>query len=174
MLLFAAAASFYRSPYNASNFTLIPDSVEYASGGFNIADAGRYKIEINGKQLPPRYPPWFSLLIAAPSYLIAGDEPGNPIYAVLLFALIGVVAAYSIGTQMFGIGGGVLLASIIMASPLYRHYAREVMADVPACALMLLACALYLRITSGRYTTARLTWLSAGITIAFALSAPYF
>ena len=68
LILISAITVLYRSAFNASNFEISPDPIEYASAGYHLAAEGHYCITMNGRSFPPRYPPWFSLLVAAPAY----------------------------------------------------------------------------------------------------------
>ena len=63
LLLLAASVTLYRSPYNASDLEIAPDSVEYAIGAVRLWEKGQYSIVIEGKALPPRYPPLPSALL---------------------------------------------------------------------------------------------------------------
>jgi hypothetical protein len=140
-----AAVLFYRSPFVASDFRWVPDSQEYSIGAYRMMNEGRYSLRINSAEYPPRYPPWFSLIIA-PFYIMPGSDPGNSIWPVYFFAIAGVVAAFFAGKAISGTVGGVLSSGLIMLLPLYRHFSQEVMTDVPTAALYLIGLVLYLRI----------------------------
>jgi len=161
-----AAMALYRSPFNASDLGIVPDSVEYAVAGNRIATDGRYDIVINGQHFPPRYPPWFSLFVLAPTYLILGTEIGNAIYPVTLLAVIGVLAAFMIGRRISGNPGGLLAAMILLILPGYHQLGREIMTDVPCVALILLQCLVYLRLRSAQCTLPLLWFSLAGILAA--------
>jgi hypothetical protein len=135
----------FTGSYRASNFDIVPDSVEYAVGAHHIATDGSYYISINGRHYPPRYQPWFSMLILAPSYTIFGTDPGNAIYAVLFLAIAGVIAAFLAGNMISGLWGGVLSAAILLLVPSYREHAKLIMTDVPCTALVLVTSILYLK-----------------------------
>jgi hypothetical protein len=76
LLALLSASLLYRSPYNASNLDLPPDSIEYALAGHRLVFEGRYAIQVAGSDYPPRYPPWFSLLVAL-HLLVLGHRAGN-------------------------------------------------------------------------------------------------
>jgi len=161
----------FASPYRASNLPIVPDSVEYAIGGLNITETGQYLIHINGHDLPSRYPPWFSLIAIAPSYLVFGPQPGNAIIPITLFSIMGVIAAFLIGQRISGSWGGFASAAILLLLPAYRGYSRHVMTDIPCSALALLLGLLYLDMRrSCRPPALRLfavAGIAAGIAAAF-------
>ena len=165
-LLLVAAVWLYRSPYSASNLEVPPDSVEYAIGALQFLDTGRYEILIQERALPPRYPPWFSLLILFPTYALFGSEPGNAILPVTLLAVAGVGFAWAIGRRISGTAGGVFAGLALLFLPTYSMWAAYVMTDVPCTAIMLAVCLLYLRLRSGPASAA--LFFGAGILIAIA------
>ena len=69
----------FRSAYNASDLAIVPDSVEYTVAASRLVTDQSYTIVIDGQSWPPRYAPWFSMLVIAPAYLIFGNEPGNAV-----------------------------------------------------------------------------------------------
>jgi hypothetical protein len=140
------AALLYRHPFFASNFEVVPDSTEYALAAHRFVSTGDYKILVEGKWLPPRYPPWFSILVLAPAYLVFGPEPGNAIFPVTFFGVAGILLAFFLGRSLAGEGGGVGAALAVLVLPLYRFWARQVMTDVPATVLVLAAGLAYLKL----------------------------
>ena len=165
-LLLIAAVWLYWSPYSASNLEIPPDSVEYAIGALQFLDTGRYEIIIQDRALPPRYPPWFSLLALLPAYALFGSEPGNAILPVTLLAVAGVGFAWAIGRRISGTAGGVLAGLAVLFLPTYSMWATQVMTDVPCTAIMLAACVLYLRLRRGPASPA--LFFGAGMLIAIA------
>jgi len=157
----------YRSPWSASDLAISPDSFHYASAAQRFARLGDHSILVNGRPLPPAYPPFFAKLVLAPSYMLLGDEIGNGIYPVLFFGLVGVLAAYGIGLELSGPWGGLFAAIMVLVSPHFRYYSREIMTDGPACSLGLVACWLFLRIQE-RLSPRILTL--AGLVVASAAS----
>lgn len=165
-LLVIAAVWLYRTPYSASNLEVPPDSVEYAVGALQFLDTGRYEIIIQGNALPPRYPPWFSLLALLPAYALFGSEPGNAILPITLLAVAGVGFAWAIGKRISSTAGGVLAGLAVLFTPTYTMWATQVMTDVPCTAIMLAGCLLYLRIRS--QPASALLFLVAGSLVAIA------
>jgi hypothetical protein len=155
----------FKSPYSASDMEIVPDSVEYCSGAYNILTHGAYRIDIGTESLPPRYPPWFSLFFILPAYVIAPFSFGAPIIVILLMALFAVYTAYRIGTTVSFTAGGVLAAAFLLFLPVFRQSATEIMTDIPCTALCLAAAAIYLRLPA---RSSAFYFLLAGLTCSAA------
>lgn len=145
-LLLIAAVWFYRTPYSASNLEVPPDTVEYALAPLQLLETGRYEIIVQGRGLPPRYPPWFPVLVILPAYILFGHEPGNAILPVTFLAVAGVGFAYAIGKRISSTTGGVLASLAVVILPSYSRWATQVVTDVPCTALMLGTCLVYLHL----------------------------
>lgn len=144
LIVLAAGTLLATSPYTASDLSIVPDSVEYAIGAHNIATTGDYFISIGGVKLPPRYPPWFSLLFLSPIYTLAPNDPGMGIIAITGMALMGIIAAFYIGRTVSGNMGGLFASVALLSIPMYREYSGHIMTDVPCAAMCLLMAALYI------------------------------
>lgn len=166
LTLVLAGVLLYRSPWSASNLEIAPDSVEYAVVAQRIATLGRWDLSINGVSYPSRYPPWFSVILA-PAYLIAPGNLGIGVLVVLAFALAGVLAAYVIGRRLAGEWGGVAAACVLMGYIGYNVMAKKIMTDVPAAALGLLGCWLFLRM---RAQPIRRDYVLAGLLAGLAVA----
>jgi len=83
----------FKTAYNASDLEIVPDSVEYAVAASRLVTDQSYTIVIDGQSWPPRYTPWFSMLVIAPAYLLFGDEPGNAVLPILFASLLGPIQA---------------------------------------------------------------------------------
>ena len=145
-VLLIAAVWLYRSPYSASNLEVPPDTVEYALAPLQLLETGRYEIMLEGRGLPPRYPPWFPVLVVSPGYVLFGHDPGNAILPITLLAIAGAGFAYAIGKRIGATTGGVFAALTLLILPPYSAWATQVMTDVPCTTLMLATCFLYLRV----------------------------
>ena len=163
-LLLIAAVWFHRTPYSASNLEVPPDTVEYALAPLQLLETGRYEIIVEGRGLPPRYPPWFPVLVILPAYVLFGHEPGNAILPVTLLAVAGVGFAYAIGKRISSTTGGVLAALAVLMLPSYSSWATQVMTDVPCTALMLGTCLVYLHLRTRPQSA--LLYLGAGVLVA--------
>ena len=152
----------FKTVYNASDLEIVPDSVEYAVAASRLVTDQSYTIVIDGRSWPPRYPPWFSMLVIAPAYLLFGDEPGNAVFPIIFASLLGIAAAFVIGYQVNGLICGVSASLSLLVLPLYRYLSSQVMTDVPCIALLLMACFLYLRLQTVS-SHSRALYLLAGI-----------
>src|SRR5437016_145710 len=90
LLLLLALTWLYRTPYQASELEVTPDSVEYALAPLQLLETGHYYIVLEGRPVPPRYPPWFSALIILPAYLVLGHEAGNAIVPITVLGVAGI------------------------------------------------------------------------------------
>ena len=167
MIMLLAAVVLYCDRISASNLFYTPDSTEYAIAAHRFATAGEYKIPIENRWLPPHYPPWFSILVLSPVYLLLGTEIGNAIYPVTIFGIGGIIIAFLLGKKIGGNWGGIFASFAVLALPLYRYWSKHVMTDVPATVLMLVACLLYLWFRN-RTDTRSLAYLLPGIITAVA------
>jgi 4-amino-4-deoxy-L-arabinose transferase-like glycosyltransferase len=163
-LLLTAAVWFHRTPYSASNLEVPPDTVEYALAPLQLLETGRYEIIVEGRGLPPRYPPWFPVLVILPAYVLFGHDPGNAILPITLLAVAGVGFAYAIGKRISTTTGGLLAALAVLMLPSYSSWATQVMTDVPCTALMLGTCLVYLHLRTRPKSA--LLYLGAGVLVA--------
>ena len=138
--------------------------MEYALAPLQFLETGRYEIMLEGRGLPPRYPPWFPVLAILPAYVLFGHEPGNAILPITLLAVAGVGFAYAIGKRISSTTGGVLAALSVLILPSYSRWATQVMIDVPCAALMLGACLVYLHLRTKPQAT--LIYFGAGLLVA--------
>ena len=166
LLLLIATIWLYRTPYSASNLEVPPDTVEYALAPLQFLETGDYKIIVEGRPLPPRYPPWFPVLAILPAYVLFGHDPGNAILPVTLMAVAGVGFAWAIGKRLGATAGGILAGLAVLLLPSYGMWATQVMTDVPGTALMLATCLLYLRLRAGPQSIS--LYFGAGALIAIA------
>jgi 4-amino-4-deoxy-L-arabinose transferase-like glycosyltransferase len=163
-LLLIATVWLHRTPYSASDLEIQPDTVEYALAPLQFLETGRYEIIVEGRGLPSRYPPWFSVLVILPAYVLFGHEPGNAILPITLLAVTGVGFAYAIGKRISSTPGGVLAALAVLILPSYSRWASQVMTDVPCTALMLGACLVYLHLRTR--PPSALLYFGAGVLVA--------
>ena len=152
----------FRTAYNASDLEIVPDSVEYTVAASRLVTDQSYTVVIDGQSWPPRYAPWFSMLVIAPAYLIFGDEPGNAVFPILFAGLVGIAAAFVIGYQVSGPICGVSAGLSLLVLSWYRYLGRQVMTDIPCVALILVACLLYMRLRMVS-SHSRIPYLLAGI-----------
>ncbi|MFN2622828.1 MAG: ArnT family glycosyltransferase [Chthoniobacterales bacterium] len=168
LLLLIAAIWMARSPYSSSNLEVPPDSVEYALAPAQLLEIGHYQIVAEGRGLPPRYPPWFSVVVILPVYVLLGAEPGNAIFGITIFAVGGVGIAWAIGRKISGGAGGILAALGLLAVPSYSAWSTQVMSDVPCAVLVLAGCWLFLQIRARAESDQLSLFWAAGFLIALA------
>ena len=173
LLVLIALVWLYRTPYSASNLEVPPDSVEYALAPLQLLETGRYDIMLEGRPLPPRYPPWFSTLVILPAYVLFGHDPGNAILPVTVMAAAGVGFAWVIGKRLGGPAGGILAGLGLLFLPSYASWAGQVMSDVPVTTVMLATWLVYFRLRSGSSSLG--IYFGAGVLVAVdALFRPVF
>ncbi len=110
-------------------------------------------------------PPLFiESLVAA--FRLWGPTAGAARLAIVGYGLVGIAAAALVGRQMGGRLAGLVAAGLLSITPLYFHYSRACLADVPAVSLAMLALAWGL----GYYRSGKWGWLAlAGITMGLSL-----
>jgi 4-amino-4-deoxy-L-arabinose transferase-like glycosyltransferase len=167
-LLAIAAVWLYRAPYKASGLDVPPDTVEYALAPLQLLETGHYEIMLEGRPLPPRYPPWFSVIVIAPAYVLLGHDPGNAILPITATGVLGIFFAWAIGRRITHSSlGGIFAGLALLAVPTYSLWASQVMSDVPSIAVMLGACLLYLHVLKRPPSAWRA--LLAGLLVAIAV-----
>ena len=153
----------FRSPRDAANLDIVPDSIEYAAAAHRTATLGEYTLIVNGRPYPPRYTPWFSWLCLAPAYWLLGPNVGNAIWPITLSALLAVLLAFRLGWRLAGLGGAVLGSSYVLALPLFNTFGRLIMTEVPCAMLVLLAALLFLRLHAAPNARPRAFLLAGGV-----------
>ena len=143
----AAGALLVESPYAASNCS-VSDSVEYLTVAKRFFEGGSPDLPIEGREVPSRFPIWFSVLFLSPMYALFGGDIGSAVIAVTAFALLGVVAVCAAGCMIASPLGGAGAAALVLLSPGYRYFGRQVLTDVPAAALAAAAALLWLTVTA--------------------------
>jgi hypothetical protein len=171
LVVAAAAIQYWRSPYSASDLGVVPDSVEYAVGAERLVSLGRYDLEMGGHSRPVRYPPWFSVLFIAPTYLLLGSSLGNAILPVFALAVAGVIASWFLGWQVGKNGWSAgLAATAVLLLHSYSRSASWVGVDVPLCALTIMLALLYVTIAqSERPQVWKFFWAGALVALAAGL-----
>jgi 4-amino-4-deoxy-L-arabinose transferase-like glycosyltransferase len=93
-----------------------------------------------GAEIFAAQPPGFHWLLLGASW-VGGLGVDQLRLAVLAFALVGLVAAYSIGRTLAGPAAGLAAAAVLAITPPYPTFAAQVSADMPGTALALVSLA---------------------------------
>jgi hypothetical protein len=133
-LLAAATVLFARSLHTRTNYD---EGVYLAS-----LDALRHGQAL-GTQVDASQPPGFYLLLQAIA-LAFGNGVVDERVGFLLVALVGLVAAYSIGRKLAGTAGGLAAAGLLAVTAPYPSQAAQVEADTASVVLALAAIAVLL------------------------------
>jgi 4-amino-4-deoxy-L-arabinose transferase-like glycosyltransferase len=113
-------------------------------GGYDLPPLPKYLIglslRIGGYRRPGPAAAWdwyrnTKRRFETPDSLIAARIPS------VLFGALGCVAIFALGSMAFGRRAGLIAATLLMISPLYRTHARRAMSDVTAEACILMAMA---------------------------------
>lgn len=137
-----AVVILYRAPWYASNLESFPDSGEYVTMALRFLREHTIKLPVQDRELPSRYQPWFSLTVLAPTYALLGDEPGNGIFAVLIFGLMGMWLLGLTARRLSGWAGGAIAMLLILTTD-YVPLSRKILTDVPAVAAITLTAYLF-------------------------------
>lgn len=127
----------------------ISDSLQYGWGARRLMEQGSFTIPLNGNAYPPRFAPWFSALIVAPTYLFA-DRLWLGAIPVLLCGGVTLITASYLGQLLSGISGSVIAILALTSFSSFRFFATNIMTEVPATMLLLLLIAIWLRTKCGR------------------------
>jgi hypothetical protein len=152
LLLLTAFVWLWQHPGTVAN--LLPfDATEYAVSAQNLALFGKFQIIINGEAHPPRYPPWFPLLLLAPVYVVVRDNLAAGIFGVLGCALASVWLTYRLGKEIGGETGGILSALLLLfGNASFRENSGIIMSDLPAQTAGLAAAWVFLKLQSAERT----------------------
>lgn len=139
-----------------------PDAHEYADAARHVADGDGYVTTIYGPEVPPRYPPGFSLVLAPFAWV--DDYPDNvqrgSKVVALLYVLVAVLAAWSLGGSL----AAALAALVVGSSPFARESATLIMSDALAALLAAAVLALLARpLVSGASLAGVLAGLAAAV-----------
>ncbi len=106
------------------------------------ADALRHGQELGTEVFSSQLPGYYSFLTGSAG--VFGVSLTGVRTAILIIALVGCVAAYSIGTRLDGPLAGTLAALGVAAAPFYGTFSHRIAADLIAVSFLLVAFALLL------------------------------
>jgi hypothetical protein len=168
------ASAFFRA-----QAVLIPDSAEYLALASRLAIEGRLDFLVDGKELPSRYSPWFSLVFVYP-WLRLGVPVWEIGFLPPVFALINsllVVRIVQLMTPLLPRSFHLLVGAGVFMLPVFVFVSGELLTDLVAMWLTLLSLYQFIRMRdfladrdadTFRPRPPRYTVLEAGITIALA------
>lgn len=144
------------APLHAMDGVFIHDLVRHFPGGSPQAWAESYFAKYPCLGLIVYYPPVFAVVEAA-MFAVFGISAAVARLTVVLFALAALLALYWVARQLLDRDSAVFAAAVWAAFPSTVLWSRQVMLEVPAVALVLVCCGLYLKFRSTR----RMGWLWA-------------
>lgn len=134
----------------------VSDSYEYLQSIVSLKDNNSYSISFvlpatlatvpvhEVLTLPPRYPPWFSVLFLFPVWFFSTLSSWVLLPTILCTFLL-VFTAATIAFHTGGIVGATLATAFILTLPDVRHLSVMTMTDIPATALFIFALYALLR-----------------------------
>lgn len=164
-----AGIIFYRGVFSASNLDITPDSVEYVVAAERWMNEGAYTLNVSGIEFPPRYPPFFSILLM-PFLWLGGGELGFAIIPVFLAGIALTAAAYRLGYRLAGATGACFSVLAILAQPMVRFWGKQVMTDIPFLALTLWLAVLFHRWCTSPPPSRQPNTIWIGVLIALAVA----
>jgi hypothetical protein len=115
-----------------------PDAVEYFAGARSLADTGRYRIVIGERELPPRYPFGYPLLIEAVlAALPRAAEITAPFRANQILGLVVLVAVFVWEALAGRWLAAALSAALIVTLPAFITFARSSVSEIASLAIVL-------------------------------------
>ncbi|MEI6633905.1 MAG: glycosyltransferase family 39 protein [Chlamydiota bacterium] len=145
-MLFAASL-LYLSPYNAMRM-LNEDPVRYACAAYNIYTGKGDTITLAGRDFPDKFFFGYPLSIVL-FYAVFGPFLGNAVYATLTWALLALAATYLLGRRLFGTKAAFMAVILLCTNGLFLDLGREIRSDMTACALLAIACVLFVGLGAG-------------------------
>ena len=153
---------------HVANFSIVPDSVEYASSARNLLFSGSPFISIGEASYPSRYPFGFSLFVVLPGILAGNFTSGAEILFVTLYSVIGIVCSYTLGNKLAGPLAGVLSVTLLLLLPSYVLSSQELLTYSPSAGLGLLFLFFCYRLYEQPHSRFLTVGLSASLLLAVA------
>ncbi len=164
-VILGALALRYVNPYYLADLPIVPDSSQYAIGGYNLAQSDGYHIFINDLRLPPQYPPGLPLILA-PFYRLTGAELHEGIYVILAFGLLSILITFLFTRGVFGPPTAIIAALLLAVAPSYVGYSQVLISDTVSNTFIIIG--LWLAwLAATRERVAPLLWIAAGISCGF-------
>ena len=136
----------------------------FAPFAFNVARSGDPNLFLN-------YPPGLPLLLALAQMLTRAASA--PYFVTPLAGIVGILATYWLGKQLFGDVGGLIAAVLLGLSPLYFTFSTDLWSDIPATTLLSLALALFVSSLSASTRHGVVKAALAGLLLGYAVFIRY-
>ncbi len=144
-----------------------PDALFYSMGAENLARGRGYRVFVNGRALPPKFPPGTSLILA-PWYLLAGGDRASGTGAVQFLAFLLGLGVFLGASRRAGPLGGLAALLALEAGLCLAAFRNQMVSEVPASLLLL---GVYLLATGERPGRGRV--LLAGLLAGFGVWVRY-
>lgn len=135
-----AMAVRWATPDMALDFAPRPDALHYSALAARVVSAGQWTVPVGPHELPSRFSPATSLLLAATQWL-RPDHLGMGIWMIWISGGLALALLGGVGTRAFSKRIGAVAALLLASSPAYGHYTRQLMSEVPWSLAILLALA---------------------------------
>lgn len=135
-----AMAVRWATPDMALDFAPRPDALHYSALAARLVSAGQWTIPVGPHELPSRFSPATSLLLAATQWIRA-DHLGMGIWSIWISGGVAIALVGVVGARAFSRRVGLVAALLLASSPAYGHYTRHLMSEVPWSLSILLALA---------------------------------
>lgn len=159
LILVTTCITVFPQPDSLTNMG-VSDSYEYLQGIVSLKENNNYSISFvlpatlttipdtaplhEILTLPPRYPPWFSMLFLFPVWILSTLSCWVLLPTILCTLLL-VFSAATIAFHLGGIVGATLASAFILTLPDIRHLSLMTMTDIPATALFIFSLYALLR-----------------------------
>ena len=130
----------WSTPDMALDFAPRPDALHYSALAARLAAAGEWTIPVGPHDLPSRFSPATSLLMA-PAAWLRPDHLGVGIWTIWLSSGLAIALLGFVGAKGFSPRVGWVAALLLASSPSFGHYSRQLMSEVPWSLFVLLALA---------------------------------
>ncbi len=163
-----ALAVCFPSFTHVANFSIVPDSVEYASSARSLLSTGTPLISVDGTSYPSRYPFGFSLFVVLPGILLGNFTLGAEILFVTVYSVVGIVCAYILGNKLAGSLAGIFSVILLLLLPPYVLSSQDLLTYSPSAGLGLLLLLFCYRLYEQPHSRFLTVGISASLLLAVA------
>lgn len=167
-IVLLSAAVCFPSFTHVTNFSIVPDSVEYASSAHSLLLSGTPLISIGDTSYPSRYPFGFSLFVVLPGIIAGSFAHGAEILFITIYTVVGVVCCYLLGNKLAGPLAGIFSVTLLLLLPSYVLSSQELLTYSPSAGLGLLLLFLSYRSSEEPYSRFLTVGIAASLLLAVA------